>query len=257
MKSTTPSPAGPPRSLLCMQYYSGDRLKAYDTLRYYTDIQPARCDTADIMMVRRLGTPTDKKTEAIIKHVSRKFNVSLFETDRGETGWPAGCNGMVFSIFNHVLNIQRGKGVKYDNFMLLESDAYPLVPDWINMLQTAWLNRTREVIMGDLVDECPHPTAGRHVNGNLLMTTDMKWIEKLVRIAGVPGGVGWDWALAPMFHLAGIIDTPLIKSEWGSATTTPQRLERLLKIKVALLHGIKDSSVIDWGRAKYKLPTSV
>jgi hypothetical protein len=60
-----------------------------------------------------------------------------------------------------------------------------------------------------------------------------------------------------MFHLAGIIDTPLIKSEWGSATTTPQRLERLLKIKVALLHGIKDSSVIDWGRAKYKLPTSV
>ena len=252
----TPNPTTPPRSLICMQYYEGDRLKAYETLRYYVDIQPARCETADIMMVRRRGTVTDKKTEAIIKHVSRKFNVSLIETDRHETGWPAGCNGMVFSIFNHVLNIQRGTGVKYDNFVLLESDAYPLVPGWIVQLQAAWSKRSREVIMGDLVDECPHPTAGRHCNGNMMMTTDIKWLEKLVRIAGVPGGVGWDWALAPMFNLAGILDTPLIKSEWGSKTASKSHLDRLLKINVALLHGVKDDSVIQWGRAKYNLPTT-
>lgn len=265
MRSTQVSkPAGPPRSLLCLQYFEdsktrqGDRLRAYETLRYYADIQKERCEVADILMVRRRGTPVDRRTEQIIKHISRKFNVLLFETDRHEVGWPAGPNGMVFSIFNYVFSMQAAGKFAYDNFVLLESDAYPLMPDWIAKLQADWIigqkKNPKSVIMGDLVDDCPHPECERHVNGNLMMTTDPTWLAKLVKLAGCRGDIGWDWEFAPMFHRHGIHDSPLVRSEWGIKTASPKHLDKLFRQGVVLYHGCKDNSVLTWGRKKYGLP---
>lgn len=233
--------------LLALQFWERDRDQAMKVARLVADLQPGMCEIADFLFVARHDCAQDMKT---IEHVSRKFNVHHFINTRFRGAmWPFGCNQLAFGTLDYVYTKMASKRLPdYKAVLLFEADACPMYPAWITDLSQEW-DKKNVKVLGHLLSHGPGPG---HVNGNCLLSTDKSFLKWLCRdVGGVTPHAGWDYILAPQFRKHGWSDTPLIRSWYRQPTMPKEGFEEASRQGIALLHGVKDASLLGHVRQRF------
>lgn len=230
--------------LICLQYWSGDRAQALQLARLLADIEPTMSERADFLFVSRFDCTHDAATVA---HVARKFKVFTHTSKRRGTGWPLGCNSLWFGTMEWFFRkIEARQVLPYKAAFCIEADGIPMSKTWIADLSNQWdvINKRKPVVMaGAWLANGPIPDCG-HINGNAMITGDLKFLKHLVlRIQDVKGTVGWDYGLAPMFRDWGWSDMHLIRSVWRQPITEEIFL-RNQREGTIWFHGIKEDNGI-------------
>jgi hypothetical protein len=209
-----------------------------------TQVGSTVSELADVLFINRPDSrPVDSAT---IGHVSKKFKTWTCVSDRQETGWPAGCNGLFTGAMNFAYRrMSANKLPKYKALFVCEADAIPLSADWLPFLHREWDRVSRKAeIAGALVPAGVHGRA--HINGGCtLISADLKFLNWLTMRCGgsmMRGAGGWDWVLAPEFARRGWADIPGIKSWWKTPTISLEAVEAARNSGVVFLHGVKDNT---------------
>lgn len=191
----------------------------------------------EFVLINRFDTP---RHIAAYEALASMFPVSLFENPHKGVGWPAGCNcgaqGAASFVYRGLMSRRR----RWGHVLLLESDTFPLVPDWASRL-LRFAEPRREDISGIVVKMPGIPT---HVNGSLLYRADLRLI-KLMRTMPVPWTVGWDVALYSKLRHFGVVQHPGMKMIYRSIGCSEATVKSWIDDGVVYFHGAKDRSVID------------
>ena len=239
----------PRKILLALQFWEGDKKQAMQVARLIADLEPRHCNQADFLFVSRFDCEQDMDT---IKYVSQKFNVHHhINRSRRATGWPFGPNELWFGTMDYVFTygVEAKRMSDYKAVLTFEADAFPLIPNWIQVLSSAWDEAQPACVVGAL-QTAPAP----HINGNALFSCDHKFMNWIARAVGgcAPHG-GWDFILAQRFKEWGWRNSGVFRSWWQMKTLSEETFEQLLREHVCFLHGIKDQSVIEHVRRKWKV----
>lgn len=235
--------------LIAVPFWNGDKVAAMALARLIADIEPEHCQLADFLFVARFDCEHD---ETVIRQVSRRFNVHTHTSSRRETGWPAGCNGLFFGTMEFVYHKMNNESIPwYKAILICEADTVPLTKDWILCLSREWdrINKTRTTrIAGALVGGGVFGKA--HINGGcILLSGEIKFQSWLNDAATSYTAIaGWDWTLAEDFQAWGWSDMPMMKSQWNQPSISLADVVALQASGVALLHGIKDDSLLKISR---------
>lgn len=229
--------------LLALQFWNGDKVEAMKRARLIADLSFKHSDKADFLFFSRFDTTHDPET---IKHVSRKFDTHYAVNRRRGIGWPSGCNDLFFGMVDWVYSQKEaGRVPDYKAILAFEADSCPLHSNWINQLSESW-DKAKSKIHGPLLENGPH------VNGNCLVSAEMKFLKWLSRTKGGCSPIGgWDYLMYGDFKPWGISDAPCMKSWWRVPTMDSATYEGLLSQNVCFLHGVKDDSLVRLVRKKY------
>jgi hypothetical protein len=237
------------RILIALQYWEGDRERALALARFLADLEVGKSQLADFLFVCRFDSAIDTPT---VNHVARKFNVYTFKSRRRETGWPNGCNGLWFSTMEWVQSMIAARKVPaYKAIFTCESDGCPIQRNWLEYMSLEWdrVNKPKPVVIaGALVEPGPH------INGNALITgeaTFLHWIARLV--SGVRPNYGWDYFLAQDFKRLGWANLPGIRSLYNTPTFSSEQYKKMIDDDLFWVHGGKDTSLITFGRERFKV----
>jgi hypothetical protein len=236
--------------LLALQFWDGDRKAADKLARLLADIEPTHSKLADILFVRRFDCePLDGET---IQHVSRKFNVFDYRSQRRGKGWPDGCNDLWFSTIEWVWSMREAQKVPaYKAVFTFEPDGCPLVRDWIPRFISAW-DAAQAPVLGC---EIPKGTCPRHINGNAMFSCELDFLHWASRIVGsVKANRAWDVELAGAFFQRGAKNFHGLRSLWQTPSVSKGFVDGLAAQGVVFLHGVKDDSVIRVVRERFSLP---
>lgn len=245
----------PPSSKILIQipFWQGDRTQAFKLARLLADLQPGLCDLADILFTARFDARHGEET---IKYVSRKFKVWKHTSKRRQTGWPLGCNGLLFGgleFFYHKKTA--GQIPNYRAILNIESDCVPLTRDWLSRIIMEWdanciSRKTHIYVAGALIPGDAERRA--HINGGAcLLSGDPKFMKWLVLTASsFQVSAGWDWVLAHEFKRWGWTDIHGLQSWWQTKTFNPRDWDPVVKSGVFFIHGVKDDSLLDLARKK-------
>lgn len=230
--------------LVTIPFWDGDRYQVEIQAKFLADLQKGHSELADILFVNRFDAKPLRPE--IIKYVSRKFNVMQYRSKRKETGWPSGCSSLWFGMLEYVYHKQVAKQIPhYKALFNMASDVVPLKRDWVEYLHAQWDAMQPAAVAGALI-EGPRD----HINGDaMLMTTRPDFLRWLVNeVGGIKQRAGWDWVLAPDFCARGWKNIDGIKSLWQTPTMTLQDAKVWMGRDVALIHGVKDASLLDAAR---------
>jgi hypothetical protein len=215
-----------------------------------------RTEQADLLFVGRYDAP-HPSTE-VFRRAREKFReVSYWRSTRDSDGFPNGCNGVAYGIFQFVIDQRRVNGVYGDvnALLMLESDCVILRRNWVTELVTEWEGA---VACGKLVAGEVQP-AGKfsqnswaHVNAVALY--DIEILRHLTCLVGGPREIGWDYfhgkAIVPVTH-----NSSLFKLDYQRATITEAELYR--DSRVLIYHGVKDDSALQAVYRRQASTTSV
>jgi hypothetical protein len=234
--------------LLAMQYWEGDKASAGKLLRFIADLEPKHCELADILLVNRFDCVPDAPAAS---YVGRKFNTFSYSSRRRGTGWPNGCNDLWFSTMEWVLGAQEMKKTPpYKAVFTFEADGAPLFQDWIRRLSFAWdrvQSKAKIYVAGAYI-----PPPIEHINGNMLLSCDHKFLNWLVRkVSGGPANVGWDYYLFNAFKRWGVANIPEIVSLYHTTAYTKERYDAMCLNSTTWVHGVKDNSLMECSREKW------
>lgn len=210
-------PIATSKTLIMLQYYGGDEPEAMELARLIADIQQCHSTEADFLFLSRFDCPTpDAK---IVKEVSRKFNTFKYTSPRRGTGWPLGCNELFVGGMEWIYGMKKmNKIPQYKTIFAIESDCVPMSRDWIARLKSEWYlsNQTKPVFMaGAWLPNCPQGNGSGHINGNAIMSGDMKFMKWLIDILSrLKGNMGWDYALSQEFKGWGWAALPGFTCAW-------------------------------------------
>lgn len=243
-------PTKPPSNkiLIVISYWKGDRESAMRLSRLMADLQPERSDLADILFCARFDCPHDLAT---MKYVARKFNVYTMISKRRGTGWPHGCNELFFGMLEWVYHKKEsGQIPNYKAIFIVEADCVPMATNWIQVLHREWdiMNTGKRIcVSGVWLPHGPHGVG--HINGNLILSGDLKflfWLAK--RVGGAPVTAGWDWLYAKDFHDRGWSPCPGMVFRWQCPTITESEYLDETRRGTFWFHGVKDGSALQLSR---------
>lgn len=229
--------------LVALQYWEGDRAQAAKLVNFLADLEKAHNDKADFLLVNRF----DCKPLKEISILSRKFNTFTYQSPRGATGWPYGCNSLAAATITWAFRMcESGKAPLYKAIFTCEADGCPIFEDWVSRMDKAWAvaNSPKPVcIAGPLV---PHPA--EHINGNCLINGSMENLQWMSRQLHAVKAGGWDYVLAREFKFRGWADIPTMKSYYHTRDYTVEQYHKMMADELIWVHGVKDESLIDLGR---------
>lgn len=231
--------------LLCLQFAAHDRARVMRLARFIADIEPRFNESVDVLFVARFDQKHDPAT---VEYVSRKFHVSTFTAPSRALGYPWGCWVLWFSIAERLYHLKAaGKLPAYKWSFAIEGDTCPLSPTWLAELAAEW-DRLKAYVVGAETFHWRH-----HINGNLMLSTDLdflRWLVLKVTIMGVPPPDAWDIWLFPYFARWGVGFSPRMVNGWGkSRELASADFDALLARKVSFVHGVKDDSLFNLASA--------
>jgi len=221
--------------VICLQYFDGDRGNALRLARLIADIQPAWTADFDFMFVPRFDSTFDRAT---IQYVSRKFNVWTHLSTRREMGWPAGCNGVVHSVFmDAIQRVKDGRWAGVDGVWFIEADSLPLTKDWLQRIATEWgqARAAGKLVMGAWQSEW---SPQGHLNGNMLFVPDLA--SRVRGLEGCPPHMPWDTFHAPKFAKVWHKSDQMVNF-YKRVRVKPEELWGPDK-KWVFVHGVKDDT---------------
>lgn len=206
--------------------------------RFIANIEPTMSEQADVLFMARFDCSQDFDT---IQKVSNKFNVHHKICRRQGEGWPFGCNELFFGTMDWIYEQREAEFIPdYKAILIMESDAGPLVPDWIAKLSAGW-DEAKVCVLGALQ---PEPLV--HINGNALYSGDLKFLKRVSReISGCTPHGGYDYVLHKEWTRLGCADSPLMRSWWRCPAMTREIFDDLSAKGVVFLHGVKGDSLME------------
>lgn len=251
--------------ILALQFYEGDLDKAMRLAELLADIEKKPRSDVLLALVCQPGTPFDNRVKGVMKHCSKKFNVSHVVSKRGAKGWADGSGQLWTGTMEHFYDLWRRRLIPFDSIFTFDGgDGVPLHHNWIDLLKEEHL---RTLLSGKLVTGMKLEKSGcygfklgrfnNHINGNMIMQL-LIW-EKYPSLHHTPLGARrrmcntWDMYHADVF-LAEASPSRVICSEWHKTGLCREILEDRAKVSV-WLHGYKDSDATDIVR-KYLLVSS-
>jgi hypothetical protein len=233
------------KMLLVLQFWEGDKAQAMALARLLADLEPAHSSLADFLFVHRFDCEPDAES---VKHVSRKFNVLTHRSTRRSTGWPRGCNGLFFGGLEYLyhMSAENPKTPRYKAAFFMEADCCPLHRAWLPWLNAKWDAFNGSAYVAGVKVE--GPTVAEHINGNCIMSGNLKFLNWLVKSVGEPPNVGWDYALAGEFRRWGAAEIKGMQFHWKAPTMSEDDLTLLKADGAVWLHGIKDFSALEYAR---------
>jgi len=236
--------SAPTKILVALQFWEGDRAQAGKLTEYLADLEKTHNDQADFLLVNRFDCKPLAKEQA---YLSRKFNIFSYQSPRGATGWPYGCNSLAASTVTWAYRMGEAKRIPtYKAIFTCESDGCPVFADWISRMSFAWdtVNVLKPVCIAGPLVQVP----AEHINGNCLIggsIANLQWMSRCIH--GVHSG-GWDFVLANEFRNRGWANIAGMLSLYNTRDYTLDRYNRLVQDNVIWVHGCKDSSLMDLGR---------
>lgn len=242
--------------LIALQFWQGDKAGALKLASFLADLEPKHSELADIVLVNRFDCRQD--FPETIKKLSRKFNVFSYTSPQRGVGWPDGCNSLWFGTIAWAFSFMEvGKIPSYKAIFTCEADGAPIFPDWIARMSTAWDEVQRAAapkkvyIAGPLVSG---PGIEEHINGNCLVSGDMKFLHWITRrVSGMPGGAGWDYSMRGAFKQWGWANIPGMVSYYNTPLFSRERCQKMVDDQLIWVHGDKSNCLIDFGRARLKI----
>lgn len=238
--------------LVALPHWHGEDRQVLELAKFIVALQKANggpTRQVEFVLINRYDTP--KHTEAF-EVLSTMFPVFMFENPHKGVGWPAGCNDGAKGAANFTYRGLMSRRRRWGYVLLLESDTFPLVPDWASRL-LRFAEARREDVTGIIVKNPGIPT---HVNGSLLFRTDLKLV-KLLRAMPVPRAVGWDVALYSKLLHFGVVQHPGMKMIYRSIGCSEATVKSWIDDGVVYFHGAKDRSVIDAVEKIYRLERQI
>lgn len=239
--------------LITLPFWSGDRTEAMLLARLLADLEPQYSNIADFAFVARRDCKHDRDT---IGYVAKKFNTHTVISNRPETGWPNGCNGLFFGTVDWLLRgISGGKLPQYSGVFICASDTAPLARDSVRFMHYQWqLLQSRKVVAaGAVVPGSIQGASGSHINGDcFLLSANPVFLFWLAKRAGqvIRQRGGFDWILAPEFEQRGWANIPEVLSHYRRPPLGDSEFEKYVAGGTKWLHGIKGRSLIDECRRK-------
>ena len=240
--------------LIALQFWNGDKKGALRLANYLADLEPKHSELADIVLINRFDCPKDYPD--VITKLSRKFNVFSYQSPQRGVGWPDGCNSLWFGTMEWAYSFMADKKLpNYKAIFTCEADGAPVFPDWIARMSAAWdltqLAAKKVYVAGPLVSG---NGVEEHVNGNCLISGNMTFLHWIARrVSGVPGGCGWDYYLRTAFKQWGWSNIPGMVSYYNTPRFSLEQFAQMRKQELIWVHGDKSNSLIEYGRALFKL----
>lgn len=240
--------------LIALQFWEGDKAGALKLANYLADLEPRHTNLADIVLVNRFDCKKD--FDDTLKKLSRKFNVFSYTSPQRGVGWPDGCNSLWFGTMEWVYSFMEvGKLPGYKCVFTCEADGAPVLPNWLPLLSAAWDKTQAEpkkvFIAGPLV-KSEH--IEEHVNGNCLVSGNMKFLHWITRrVAGVPGGCGWDYFMRDAFKQWGWANIPEMVSLYNTPHFSRDEYTAMQKRGLIWVHGDKSNCLVDYGREAFRV----
>lgn len=106
---------------------------------------------------------------ATVDYVRQKFPVKVHTSKEQYTGWPLGCNALMADSYRFCIDEIAAGGIDAEAILMVEADAVPLDPDWINRLMAEWKANNKMVLGAWLTEgDC----GCLHINGNCIIHKD-------------------------------------------------------------------------------------
>lgn len=237
--------------LIALQFWEGDRAKAYKLVDFIADTTDSHVEDADFLLVNRFDC--DPLAETLMLKLARKINVRAYKSPRRGIGWPTGCNEMWLATMEWAYSMLGAKMVPpYKAIFCCEADGGPVNKDWIARLSKEWdmANAKQPVVIAGPIVNVPGHNGldGEHINGNALISADLNVLRWLTREIIVSPNVGWDFVLAPVFKQRGWSNIPGIRSYYNSPSFSRLQYAQMIADDLIWVHGDKSNSLCDWGR---------
>lgn len=226
--------------LLCLQFWPGDIERARELTRLWTSMPNGG---AHVMLSARYDC-ADSMEEWMADLVPWCGVVHSVRSQYAKAGWPAGCNWLAVSTIEHAAAICADHD--YDAVWLLEGDAVPIVPNWIDRFSDEFRHAEVEA-MGAYMDG-PDIAAGPHINGNMLLSGDPGFLRDMADVLKTIDldhpRRAWDveiWRWLWHRRWQGSVG---IFNCWGSRTIDSGAVAQWRGRGVSLIHGVKDDSCL-------------
>lgn len=229
-----------PRLIIALQYCPIDKKEAIELMELLADIEDEpRYDVVFAISYRNDCRPPEPH---ILAEFKKKFpDIVLWNGFRDDRGHPAGCNGLWIDTMTHAT--EEGERRNISGIFTMESDDYPIRKDWINRLRKEWLQGRiyeNKRVIGHLMPKglyCPE-----HINGNALFDTQL--LRYMQPVSQCPPNHAWDVWGAKYFR-AVWKDSKFIRNLYREKEVSLERIVDLQRDDVAIIHGVKDDSVIN------------
>jgi hypothetical protein len=230
---------------IAIQYWEKDEARALRLARLLADLEPRSRKDATIILARRFDTELSAEAFATAQYVGRKLPVMMVRSKRTGVGHPAGCNGLMAGVMDHLTDMWRSGDLLRSSVFLAEADGCPLRRDWLTILME---EQARAVTAGKGICgpymNCflPNGKTLPHINGTLVMHVPW-WIDH-PSVHNTPPDQGWDIFHAPVMVPAAWRTTMILNIHHSKNWTADQLVP--LAADHAWLTSVKDFSVLEW-----------
>jgi hypothetical protein len=226
---------------IVLQFWSGDKDRAMALARLIADIEPRWRDDVYMVFARQSATPIDDDIRKTMAYVGHKFGYVPMEVtvDEKKT-YPGIAFDPWASAMKKVSDAYYSGRLPCANALMIESDACPLSPDWINRIKEA---HTHTLELGKRITGPRMTFGGRqhwHVNGSFVCHCSL-WPDRPSLHRCHPR-LAWDVFLGEVL-LAEAGPSQIIRNEYGCTNISVEVFLSMAK-ESALLVSAKDYSAI-------------
>jgi len=231
--------------LVCMGYWEGDKEQAIEVIDQASKLLSNKSDIVSLCYVHRFDA-TAPDIEVLARNREKFHKVYAVRSQYKYDGWPSGCNGLAYTILNHVLP---GSEKTNECALILESDCVITRPDWDVELLAEWslAQKEKKTICGAVLPWA-HCRGSSHVNASALWGRNTyKQVHGLKQAK--PRNIAWDYYYGSNTSLLAR-NSPLFRLDWKRPTITAKEL---FASPALVFHGVKDDSARKAINKKYNL----
>ena len=224
--------------ILALQFWTGDRGAMIRNAKRIADNEPKFRDDVEFCFVTRRGVEHDG---AAIEHVSKKFKVTQFTSNRFGVGWPHACNETWCELMQESFRrVRSGQWANAKGIFTFEPDCVPVHPLWLDKLHEEWTATEQSgKWMTGAVSPHGHDPEDMHMNGNGLFHPNL--FHFIPQITGCPANAAWDVHFRKYFEGHWRPGSWIANLYYGREVST-ESFQSLVAGGCVAVHGVKDLS---------------